>query len=78
MGAISSYKNIRRVIVLLSVGRSLRSMNDFQRVKETSLWQDRSLTKFSWRYDQELSSGAWQRSALYTGVQKCNGDFIGP
>ena len=32
-------------------------MNDFHSVKETSLWQDRSLIIFSWRYDQELSSG---------------------
>ena len=35
-------------------------MNDFQIVKETSLWKDRSLLKFSWRYNQELSSG-WVR-----------------
>ena len=28
-------------------------MNDFRSVKETFLWQDRSLIKFSWRYDQE-------------------------
>ena len=40
-----------------SVARGLRSMNDFQNVKETSLSQDRSLIKFSWRHDQELSSG---------------------
>ena len=33
-------------------------MNEFQSVKETSLWQNRSLVKFSWRYDQELSSGS--------------------
>ena len=26
-------------------------MNGFQSVKETFLWQDRSLIKFSWRYN---------------------------
>ena len=41
----------------MSVGGGLHSMNDFQNVKETSLSQDRSLLKFSLRYDQELSSG---------------------
>ena len=41
----------------LSVGGGLRSTNDFQSVKETSLGKDRSLIKFSWSYDQELSSG---------------------
>ena len=43
-----------KVIIPLSVGGDL--LNDFQNVRETSLWQDRSLIKFSWRYDQELSS----------------------
>ena len=46
-----------RVIVPLSVGGGLRSTIVFQSVKETSLWQDGSLVKFSWRYDQELSFG---------------------
>ena len=32
-------------------------MNGFQSVKKTSLWQDRSLIEFSWRYNKELSSG---------------------
>ena len=44
-------------MITLSAGRGLRSTNDFQSVKEISLWQDRSLMKFSWRYNQELSSG---------------------
>ena len=35
----------------------MRSTNGFQSVKETSLWQDRSLIKILWRYDQELLSG---------------------
>ena len=48
---------ILRVIIPLSVGGGLRSTNGFQSAKETSLWQDRSLIIFSWRYDQELSSG---------------------
>ena len=46
-----------RVIIPLSAGGGLCSTNDFQSVKETSLQQDTSLIKFSWRYDQELSSG---------------------
>ena len=41
----------------LNVGGGLRSTNDIQSVKETSLWQDKSLIQFSWRYDQELLSG---------------------
>ena len=32
----------------MSGGGGLRSTNDFQSVKETSIWQDRSLIKFSW------------------------------
>ena len=32
-------------------------MEDFQSVILTSLSQDRSIIKFSWRYDQQLSSG---------------------
>ena len=23
-------------------------------------------------------AGAWRRSVLYGGVEKCNGDFLGP
>ena len=41
----------------LNVGRGLHSMNCFQSVKETFLSQGRSLIKFSWGYNQELSSG---------------------
>ena len=51
---ISSYY-IRRVILPLSGG--VCSTNDFQSVKETSLGQDRSLIKLSWKYNQELLSG---------------------
>ena len=32
-------------------------MNEFQNIEKTSLSQERSLIKISWRYDQELSSG---------------------
>ena len=49
-------KILGEFIIPLSVGGGLHSTNDFQSVKETSPWQDRSLIKFSWRYDQELSS----------------------
>ena len=48
---------ILRVIIPLSVGGGLHFTSDFHSVKETTLWQDRSLIKFSWRYDQELLSG---------------------
>ena len=48
---------ISRVIIPLSAGAGLHSMNSFQSVKEASLWQDRSIMKFSWRYNLELSSG---------------------
>ena len=41
----------------LNVRGGLRPTNEFQNVKETSLSQDRSLIKFSLRYDQELLSG---------------------
>ena len=37
--------------MLLSTGGGPRSTNDLQSVKKTSLWQDRTLIKFSWRYD---------------------------
>ena len=50
----------------LSVGGGLRSTNDFQNVKETSLSKDRSLIKSSWSYRlvRCTSAGVWRRSAL--------------
>ena len=76
---ISSYSNIRRVIIPLSTGGGLHSTNGFQSVKETSLWQDRFLIKFSWRYDlvRCTIAGAVWRYALYGWVIKCNGEFLG-
>ena len=38
----------------MGVGGGLHSTDDFQSVMETSLSQDTSLVKFSWRYDQQL------------------------
>ena len=49
--------------MLSGVGGSLNSMNDFQIVVETSLFQDTSLVKFSWTYDQKLLFGSGARIA---------------
>lgn len=43
--------------VLYGTDGGLHSTDDFQGVMETSLSQVTSLVKFSWRYDQHLSSG---------------------
>ena len=58
--------------------QGLHSMDDFQIVMKTSLSQYTSVVKFSWRYDQQFSSGTWRRSVLYGWVQKCVGDFLVP
>ena len=43
--------------VLPGVGGGLHFTDDFQIVVETSLSQNTSLVKFSWRYDRQLSPG---------------------